>query len=240
MNHRTDFHQSSAAAAHGKQVMKDIDGKRKVRVDVEVTTLTEDMEVKLKISKDEVADGSSVPGGAQSMPEAAGASSSAQSVHVTAATGYSKQSMQVEQGASGVVPEQPWLRSEYQSIQTSSKDLWDMSVPGWAIRVHRHPRKRAFHPIHRSTPFNAATLEETRVTHCLVNPKAVTAVDEWTNPKKARDIEGVENQEWRGFTFFKFRQTNEESADSTKGTKAYFPKEDELDGYEFIDDEVSW
>ena len=245
---------TSSAAARGRQVVKDMDDKMKVRVDVDVTTLTEDVQVKLRIGKGEFAEDARGPSGKQSAPEAADAASSGQSMpattaagygrqsmHATAAAGYGKQSLHEERGEPGVVPEKPWLRSEYQSIQTSSKDLWDMSVPGWAIRAHRHPRKGAFHPIHPSTPFNAATLEETRVTHCLVKPKAVTAFDEWTDPKKAKDIEGVAaDTEWRGFTFFKFRQSNEETTGSTKGTKAHFPKEDELDGYELIDDEDSW
>lgn len=251
----------SSARARGVQAMRSLDGAAAaVRVDVEVASLTEDLQVTLQLGKgderrsarwsENLATETTYE---QSAPEAAGTRSGGQSLREMTTGGYGKPSETAKASSSNresslheasrsttTAAEKPWLRSEFQSVQSSSKDLWNMSVPGWAIRVHRHPRKRMFHPIHRSTPFNAASLEEVRVTHCIVQSKPVTAVDEWTDPKKDGTISGVAaDSEWRGYTFFKFKSTTSDVSSSTKGTVTEPLKKEESDGYEIIDEEDS-
>ena len=82
-----------------------------------------------------------------------------------------------------IVEAEPWRGQPFQSIQTSSKDVWDLSCEGWAIHQHRSERKRPFHPVHPSTPFDVQQLSGERATCQLINGKMVVSHDEWTDPR---------------------------------------------------------
>ena len=228
-----------SARARGQAAMKEMDREGKaLQLQVDVEGLTEKLDIHLKISDggyqeaagDQAAQGSgSMAAGStaddwrqQSMRE----SGSKQSVQRNEEE--SSQTRRVQQKEGGV-DEEPWLDPKFQRVERSSKDLWDLSTPGWAVRVHRHLRKRAYHPIHRSTPFNAAMLEDKRVTVCLVTTRVIVE-DEWTDPKKAKSIEGIAaDEEWRGYTFFRFKSTAHQKKSHEQIVS------DGSEGYEFVD-----
>eukprot|EP00435_Cladocopium_sp_Y103_P068747 s75_g32.t1 len=93
---------------------------------------------------------------------------------------------------------QPWLLPQFQTIQRSSKDQWNLTLwdQGWAIREHRKHRVRAFHPVHSSTPFDCAILDSERVTR-KVCPASEVVEDQWT---AANTWHG---EPWMGYTFFR-------------------------------------
>ena len=97
--------------------------------------------------------------------------------------------------------DQPWRRPEFRSINRASKDKWDLQWQkhGWVIREHHKERVQRFHPIHSSTPFDAACIESRRIT-VQTSPTWEVIEDMWTVPCK------VKAAAWKGYTFFKLTQ----------------------------------
>ena len=95
---------------------------------------------------------------------------------------------------------------------SKSKDQWDWSVLGWAIRAHGKPRKRRFHPIHRDFPVDAVDLESTRTTVKLFAGESRLGLkrieeDSWAAPQARQATSKM--QQWRGYPFFRIKEKDE-------------------------------
>ena len=118
------------------------------------------------------------------------------------------------------IHEAPWELEKYKVVpQSKSKDQWDWSVPGWAIRAHGKPRKRRFHPIHRDFPVDAVDLESTRTTVKLFAGESrlgLTRIEEdsWTAPQARQATSKL--QQWRGYTFFRIKEKDEKPSSGTQ------------------------
>ena len=95
---------------------------------------------------------------------------------------------------------EPWNLPEFERIETSSRDKWNLTLwsHGWAIKEHHKPRVRAFNPIHSSTPFNCSEIESVRFTQKIGAPKELIQ-DEWTSPTQWK------GERWVGYTFFRLK-----------------------------------
>lgn len=148
-----------------------------------------------------------------------------------------ERSQKKEASASGEEAE-PWKEPRFAQIQWATKDLWDMSVPGWAVRVHRSERCRPFHPVHRSTPFDIQDLDPRRITKLCGGEEVEIYQDEWTDPKNTMKLGSrKDGTAWRGYTFFKLKTTgNSESCRSSEQKAQSSKKKSEVDSeFEFID-----
>ena len=88
---------------------------------------------------------------------------------------------------------------------------WDLSLygsHGWLVRTHGKPRKRCFHPIHRSTPTSAAELADERVSSVFETARHRILPDSWKDPANV-EVQGLETP-WVGYTFFKVLQRGED------------------------------
>lgn len=186
---------------------------RHPRVSVEVDELATELEVKVRIPKDEErrgyrqareeeacvdgrevtkgrATGRSVPAGksdepGRGHPTVAGQSSS------TATAGDREESC-------------PYMLPRFQAEPMGSADTWEeqwMESHGWLARINKKLRVSPFHPLHRSTPVGAESLTGRRVTKLFQNGRLVSIhVDDWRKPSSSR-FDGVHGQ-WKGYTFF--------------------------------------
>ena len=106
----------------------------------------------------------------------------------------------------------PWLLPRYTQAPTRRSDDWDLSLyrsHGWLVRVHGKPRKRCFHPIHRSTPTSAADFADTRVSSVFEqNARHRILPDLWKDPANV-EVEGLRTP-WVGYTFFKVLSRDED------------------------------
>ena len=106
----------------------------------------------------------------------------------------------------------PWLLPRYTQAPTRRSDDWDLSLyrsHGWLVRVHGKPRKRCFHPIHRSTPTSAADFADTRVSSVFEqNARHRILPDLWKDPANV-EVESLRTP-WVGYTFFKVLSRDED------------------------------
>ena len=109
----------------------------------------------------------------------------------------------VEEDRTGGVPGW-WTLNELQSIPRG-KDRW-LQVGNWLIRVHGEPRRRSFHPVHRSCPVDLQRIQHTRAT--LVHP----INDPVLSNRRVREDSWTSNHawsmdyQWRGFTIFSLKE----------------------------------
>ena len=117
----------------------------------------------------------------------------------------------------------PWLSARFQAPVVNSSDQWDLTFmnQGWAVRVHGKARKRLYHPVHGTVPFDVALLSSERVTsRFLVNGGHRRVLhDDWRDSTRTSD-----DASWRGYTFFRLTQSatetpgNREEAASSVGS----------------------
>lgn len=97
-----------------------------------------------------------------------------------------------------------WDLKEVQQIPRG-KDRW-VQEGSWLIRVHGEPRRRSFHPVHRSCPVDLQRVQHSRATlvHPIDDPfwsNRSVHEDSWTsNHAWSRDYR------WRGFTIFELKE----------------------------------
>ena len=97
-----------------------------------------------------------------------------------------------------------WDLKEVQQIPRG-KDRW-VQEGRWLIRVHGEPRRRSFHPVHRSCPVDLQRVQHSRATlvHPIDDPiwsNRSVHEDSWTsNHAWSRDYR------WRGFTIFELKE----------------------------------
>ena len=174
-----------------------------------------------------------------------------QSSHVTA--GYSGTSASAAQGAAGsmsfrgtsggsliVVPEansmsaegqrkcaeEPWELQRFVVPPSLRSDKWDLSLAayGWYIKVHGKPRKRNFHPLHRSTPVLTTDLQTTRTTVVFgANGERRVVQDLWPD---SGNVLLDDTLQWRGYTFFKMVAAVDGAADAVAGRDPESPSSD--------------
>jgi len=97
---------------------------------------------------------------------------------------------------------EPWELQRFQVPPSLRSDKWDLSMEeyGWCIKMHGKPRKRTFHPLHRSTPFMTTGIEATRYTVVFSANGARRVVrDDWPD---SNNVLLDEPGPWRGYTFF--------------------------------------
>ena len=112
----------------------------------------------------------------------------------------------------GLGTDTPWVLGRFATPPTGA-DRWECLGSGdgageWWVRVLKKSRVRAFHPLHRGTPFQISRMSTTRMTVTfhrsssreLWQRKVVT--DDWTNSRNC-DIDGI--YERVGYTFFYVR-----------------------------------
>ena len=104
---------------------------------------------------------------------------------------------------------QPWEAPEFgQPPHRGPDDLWLQISGGWVVRVHRQPRSRLFHPIHRSCPVEASDLEDKRISVIWFSGsrgwQRVVQEDTWQRGQvpPAAPVAGT----WIGWTFFRLRE----------------------------------
>ena len=95
-----------------------------------------------------------------------------------------------------------WMLPRFQVPVVKSSDQWDLTYMdrGWAIRVHGKARKRLYHPVHGTVPFDVALLSSERMTsRFLVNGGHHRLLhDDWRDSTRTSD-----DASWRGYTFFR-------------------------------------
>ena len=100
-------------------------------------------------------------------------------------------------------PEQPeervWEWFPFQ-LPPQGRDRWGRLRYGWWVRHHVKPRKRPFHPLHRMTPFNSASIRHQRVTVVWHHGEKTVFYDDWRS-----GIGPVlpDQDQWVGYTFFR-------------------------------------
>ena len=100
--------------------------------------------------------------------------------------------------------ERPWEMQMLQEFpyQTDA-DQWSGILSGWLIRLHGRKRTRLFNPLNRRTP-NMKNLSINRTTVLFLDDGTrLVKHDEWVSAHKRPD--GINGQQWRGFTFFKLK-----------------------------------
>ena len=103
----------------------------------------------------------------------------------------------------------PQNKSKYLQLPRG-KDRWDLSMveSGWLIRSHGESRKRKFHPVHKSCPFDLDRLGPQRVTVRLVDGLRKLEIDEWSGGPG--DQRTADNLTWSGYTMFPLRILQQE------------------------------
>lgn len=92
-----------------------------------------------------------------------------------------------------------------------------MMSGGWVVRIHRSPRSRLFHPIHRSRPVQPQDLEAQRVTVIWYSGtrgwERVVQEDIWQNGQvpPAAPVSGT----WRSWTFFRLAESPQSGQNSS-------------------------
>ena len=100
----------------------------------------------------------------------------------------------------------PWTLAQYQEKPPKkSQDQWgfiEHNGKQYWVKTHFNPRKRLFHPLHRSQPMEIQQLQDYRVT--LMFPMegkgpAKKQVDKWMDQHR------VTGEAWVGYTFFEMK-----------------------------------
>ncbi len=103
----------------------------------------------------------------------------------------------------------PWTEAQFATIRHGSADAWNVSWlrKGWLIRYHHKERKRWFTPLHSTLPINHERLGARRVTIRFLEDGSTRLTEEdWRQPTKT-----IDNQKWRGYSFFKVMQEQGDS-----------------------------
>ena len=112
----------------------------------------------------------------------------------------------------GLGTDTPWRLERFATPPTGN-DRWECLGSGdgageWWVRVLKKSRVRAFHPLHRGTPFMIERMASTRVTVAFHRSSTREAwkrkeiMDDWINSRNS-DLADV--YEWRGYSFFYVR-----------------------------------
>ena len=104
----------------------------------------------------------------------------------------------------GLETDTPWELDRFSTPPTGA-DRWECLGSGngageWWVRVLKKKRVRAYHPLHRGTPFMIARMSTARSTRQQWRRHVVT--DDWTESRNC-DVENV--YEWVGYSFFYVR-----------------------------------
>ena len=112
----------------------------------------------------------------------------------------------------GLGTDTPWRLDRFATPPTGN-DRWECLGSGdgageWWVRVLKKSRVRAFHPLHRGTPFMIERMASTRVTVAFHRNSTREAwkrkeiMDDWIN---SRNTDLADVYEWRGYSFFYVR-----------------------------------
>ena len=112
----------------------------------------------------------------------------------------------------GLETDTPWELDRFATPPTGA-DRWERLGSGngageWWVRVLKKKRVRAFHPLHRGTPFMIARMSTTRVSVVFSREstrqqwRRRVVTDDWTESRNC-DVENV--YEWVGYSFFYVR-----------------------------------
>eukprot|EP00435_Cladocopium_sp_Y103_P053845 s1312_g17.t1 len=111
-----------------------------------------------------------------------------------------------------ILQDQPWEGASFFSPPVGDDKWITTSDRRWIYRTHKKPRKKGFHPIHRSFPLqDVSCLSLQRITVAFPEPKAMpkTAttsmdrlifIDQFSDVKP--EVESLDTR-WRGYTFFR-------------------------------------
>eukprot|EP00435_Cladocopium_sp_Y103_P022093 s4393_g5.t1 len=92
---------------------------------------------------------------------------------------------------------EPWKLPRYQTVKAGKKDVWDTTLGGygWMVKVHMALRKRMFHPVHKTTPFDCDQIFTERTTS-MITPEKTIMVDRLHTVRSAAAIAEREAPTW--------------------------------------------
>ena len=139
-------------------------------------------------------------------------------------------------GSSGLPPQEdgnrnydgPWCQAKFlYPPAVKSQDQWNYVRYGskeYWVKVHHMARVRAFHPIHRSQPFDAEMIGHQRVTVRFFNgeySKPQRIFDKWTEGEEAHERRPKGEDRWIGYTFFEVDQEKKDQRDEQKVPQSF-------------------
>ena len=125
-----------------------------------------------------------------------------------------------------ILQDQPWEDPAFFAPPVGDDKWITTSDCRWIYRTHKKPRKKGFHPIHRSFPLkDVSRLSLQRITvafpECQRTGKTVATsmmersifIDQFSDVKP--EVETL-NTRWRGYTFFRVLDRDEDQCEKPK------------------------
>ena len=114
-------------------------------------------------------------------------------------------------------------------------DRWDATYVerGWLVRVHGKPRKRYFHPVHRSCPYSVTAFHGNRISVRFLEENYRRVSDDYWHAGGG-SCTTSDNATWRGYSIFKLLDKTPADANLSSNLNPQSAGVSSDEGFEFV------